>query len=93
MGLSTHPRVVCEGLTYPRVACFGAIIGDLRDVMVTNRINCREATMNAGGRGIDFDQGRLKLQYIFPPIIGARDSRQNRVNGKARHYANHARTT
>ena len=42
----THPMVVWEDLTYPKVACLGAIVNSLRDVLVAiRRRPRREATV------------------------------------------------
>lgn len=39
--------VVCEDLTYPKVACLGGMVSSLCDVLVTSRKGKRrEATMN-----------------------------------------------
>ncbi len=34
-GVFTHPMVVCEDFTYPKVACLGAMLSSLYDVPVT----------------------------------------------------------
>ena len=44
----THPMVVCEDFTYPKVACVGAMLSSLRDVLVAiRRKPRREATVTA----------------------------------------------
>lgn len=44
--------MVCDGLTYPRVACCfclgGAILSSTRDEMAANLKNCREARLMEG---------------------------------------------
>jgi hypothetical protein len=44
----THPKVLCEDLTYPRVACFGAIVKSLLDAKVASRTTCLHATLTDG---------------------------------------------
>lgn len=35
----THPMVVCEDFTYPKVACLGGMMSSLYDVLVAIRSN------------------------------------------------------
>jgi hypothetical protein len=51
-GISTCPKVVCEGLTYPKVACLGAMVrSNLHDVLVANLETSLEARTASEGRG------------------------------------------
>jgi len=42
-GAKTCPSVACADLTYPKVACLGAIVGNLRDRPAAILKTCLEA--------------------------------------------------
>lgn len=43
---ATHPKVVCDGLTYPRVACLGGMLSRRRELLRNaNWMRRLEATM------------------------------------------------
>ena len=62
--------VACEDFTYPKVACLGAIMSSLRDVLAIRRKPRREATVTVvkerfrGKRGLMFEREGEKLGGI-----------------------------
>lgn len=71
----THPIVVCAGFTYPRVACFGAMVVNLAAESAAIRIRDRDARVMIASRtrrprrelsaGVDDDGqwGKRMIEY------------------------------